>query len=312
LPDLEIIKDIIYRTFNENVPIAERFPTGNCHFVFDVITESRRNVVVRIAKPENRNFLESAVFWNKLLYQKGVPVPEILAADLTSTDFPYIILERLKGKDLGLIYPQLSKFEKQSLARELAKIQRLVATLPRANSFGFLGNYETISFCRTWTGVLQNSLERSRGRIKSGGIFQTAAVDRVEEKLSKYEGYFSQIEPVAFLDDITTKNVIVNDGKLSGVVDTDWVCFGDSLFTIALTRMSLLLSNYETDYIEFWCNEANLNAERRRVLDYYTAIFCVDFMGEIGQVFNKEKPLVMDNKKTQRLRTILGNLLASI
>ncbi len=148
--------------------------------------------------------------------------------------------------------------------------------------------------------------------MKSGGVFETKTVAKVEERLYKFENYFSQIRPVAFLDDITTKNVIVHKGKLSGIVDVDWVCFGDSLLTVALARMSLLLSNYDLDYIGFWCDEINLKDGQKQILDFYTALFCVDFMSEIGQVFNKEKPLAIDSEKHRKLHSILENLLASI
>jgi aminoglycoside phosphotransferase (APT) family kinase protein len=312
LPQSENIQEIIRQNFKENALKIDRFPMGNCHFVFDVITESGKNLVARIARPENKNLLENAIFWNGLLKPKGVPLPEILAFELNSTNFPYLILERLKGTDLNEVYPQLSKLEKNLLATELVKVQNNVRTLPPAKGFGFLGNYETDSYCRTWSEVLRNSLARSRNRMKSGGVFETKVLDRVEERFYKFEDYLSQIRPVAFLDDITTKNVIVHNGKLSGIVDVDWVCFGDSLLTVALARMSLLLSNYDLDYIEFWCNEINLKVEQKQILDFYTALFCVDFMGEIGQVFNKEKPLKIDSEKHRKLHSILVNLLDSI
>jgi Phosphotransferase enzyme family len=311
-PKREDVEEIIRRIFDENAAVIERFPTGNCHFVFDVRTQNARKFVVRISKPENRDFLRNAIYWNKLLRPKGVPLAEILASDLDEPDFPFIILERLEGKDLGLIYKQLTKAEKKSLVIQLSKIQEITATLPKANNFGFVGNYETDTFCQTWTDVLRKSLDRSRQRIKQIGLFEAEAVGQVEGKIAGFESYFSQIEPIAFLDDITTKNVIVNDGKLSGIVDVDCVCFGDNLFTVALTRMSLLSTNDDLDYIEFWCDEMNLSAQRKKVLDFYTALFCVDFMSEIGHAFNKEKPLQIDEERFARLHSILDNLLKSI
>ncbi len=74
LPDAENVKAIIQHTFKETVDNIERFSMGNCHFVFDVITESQRNVVVRIAQPENKNLLENSIFWSDLLKPKGVPL----------------------------------------------------------------------------------------------------------------------------------------------------------------------------------------------------------------------------------------------
>ncbi len=312
IPKNKDVAEIVKRNFGENAVKIERFLTGSCHFVFDVETDGERKFAVRVSKPENQNFLKNAIYWSELLRPKGVPLPEILAFDFSEGNFPYIVLERLKGKDLGLVYKQLKKSEKKSLAIQLTKIQNITATLPRAKSFGFVENYEADSFCRNWTDVLQKSLDRSRKRIEAGGVFNVKAVDKVEEKLVRFENYFSQIEPLGFLDDITTKNVIVNDGKLSGIVDVDNVCFGDNLLTIALTRMSLLSTNDDLDYIEFWTSEVDFNAERKRVLDFYTALFCVDFMSEIGQIFNKEMPLQINEEKFARLHSILEHLLARI
>lgn len=93
---------------------------------------------------------------------------------------------------------------------------------------------------------------------------------------------------MCFLDDTTTKNVLIDQGQLSGIVDVDTVCFGDPLLTPALTQMALLKSAFDTDYISFWAEALLLNLGGRRHLALYTAIFCVIFLSELGQQFNKE------------------------
>jgi aminoglycoside phosphotransferase len=309
--DFEIISRIVSDKLSEKVISAERFSTGYQHFVFDVQTERGTNAVVRISKPEHRHLAESALFWNETLRPKGVPLPEILAADLTA-EFPFLILERLAGKDLWLVYRELSKSEKKALAHEMVRLQAIAAGLPKAKSFGYLETYESESGCPTWFDVLLKYLERSRGRIRKNGYFGTEIVDRVENKARNYMDYFARIEPVAFFDDITTKNVIVNDGKLSGIVDVDWMCFGDNLETIALTNTALLSEDCETDYIEFWCEASKLDAVQRKVLNLYSAMTCVDFLSEIGQTFNKDTPIYFDEKKVKRLFEILDNLLAKV
>lgn len=174
--------------------------------------------------------------------------------------------------------------------------------------FGFALNYDWPFLQRTWTDVLFASLERSRNRISGIGIFDSSYVDRVQAKIAQFEDYLSDIRSVAFLDDTTTKNVIVHNGRLSGIVDVDGICFGDPIFPIALTRMSLLNSGYDLDYIEIWCDLIGMTAERRRILDLYTTIFCVDFMSEIGQSFNKDAPPAIDPEKVQHLKDCFENL----
>jgi hypothetical protein len=55
-----------------------------------------------------------------------------------------------------------------------------------------------------------------------------------------------------------------------------------------------------------------LDDERRKMLNLYAAMCCVDFMSEIGQVFNKDAPLEADEKKIENFFEILENLLAQV
>jgi hypothetical protein len=91
----------------------------------------------------------------------------------------------------------------------------------------------------------------------------------------------ARIPSHAFLDDTTTKHVIVDAGKLSGIVDVDVVCFGDPLFTTVLAQMALLNKGHDLDYIVFWSDL-------------------------------KEQPELIDHRAVMRLTGILDNLLASL
>jgi hypothetical protein len=81
---------------------------------------------------------------------------------------------------------------------------------------------------------------------------------------------------------------------------------------VGLTNMALLSPGYATDYIEFWCEELNLDETKRQVLRVYTALFCVIFMGEIGQRFNRDEPIAADPVLVERYKTILDDLLTGL
>ncbi len=314
LPDEQQVAGIVQKSIGESLLTVHRFSAGACHFVYDVVTETHQNFVVRIAKPANKEFMAGALYWHRLLKPKGVPLANILYSDIeaVTSPFPYMIIERLAGEDLGIVYPQLSKDEKKVLADEVSRIQRIAGTLPFGQGYGFVRSYESDSFMASWVDVLDSSLARSRKRIQAIGAVNACHVDRVAERIAKHEGYFSQVQPQCFLDDTTTRNVIVSGGKLSGIVDVDFVCFGDNLFPIALTRMSLLNAGFDLDYIDFWCDAANVTEEQRAVLQFYTALFCVDFMGEIGQTFNRECAQFIRAEDIERLIDILDVLLNQI
>jgi aminoglycoside phosphotransferase len=113
----------------------------------------------------------------------------------------------------------------------------------------------------------------------------------------------------AVVDDATTKNVIVADGRHSGIVDVDCLCYGDRLFPIALTRASLRNLGHEPDYADVWLDLLRPTERERAAVALYTALFCAMLLGEVGQAFNRaaEAP---DPERIARLRGILDDELA--
>lgn len=79
-PDKNYVAEITRQVFDESVTNVERFTTGLCHFVYDVVTESEKNFVVRIARPENRAMRAGALYWYQMLKPQGVALPEIIYA----------------------------------------------------------------------------------------------------------------------------------------------------------------------------------------------------------------------------------------
>lgn len=296
----------------DDVKSVERFSTGLGSYVYDVTSVNGKKFVVRMTRPEHREILVGAVYWSELLRPKGVPLPQILHNDIDActTPFPALLLERLPGADLWHVYSDLSAEQKKTLAGEIVLIQRKVGALPPGDGFGDVLSCDGPFPCRSWSEVVHALLERSRLRINEVGIVDPRHVDRVRDALPPFEGYFSRVQSRAFLDDTTTKNVIVHEGRLSGIVDVDWVCFGDPLFTVALTRMSLLNLNHDLDYIDFWCEHLKLGKAERAALDFYTCLFCVDFLSELGQSFNRDETEPVDLDAIAHLTDILDGLLS--
>lgn len=93
--------------------------------------------------------------------------------------------------------------------------------------------------------------------------------------------YLEDIEPVCFLDDLTTKNVMVHNGALTGVVDFDCVCYGDPMFQVGLTAASVA-AGY-TSRCRFYIDElirfSRPSAKERVMIELYQAVFLVNFLG---------------------------------
>lgn len=290
---------------------VRRFGAGICHYVYDVVTEDGRRVVARLANDETRDILAGGVYWHERLREVGTPIPALLASDLTPTRaFPYMLLERLPGDDLGAVYDRLSRDQRHALAAEIVALQRSVARMPSARGFGFARSYDDPTLLPSWQDVLTADLERSRQRIAAVGAVSLRHIERVGERVIAISDYLRAVEPTPFLDDTTTKNVIVWRGGLSGVVDTDYVCFGDPLFTLALTRVALLAHHMDVDYADHWQTLLALDAARERALAVYVAVFLVGFMSELGQRFNQERPQPIDEAYLAHLERLLDATLA--
>ncbi len=287
--------------------VIERFPTGLCHHVFSAESAGADEIVIRISAPEIREYFEGSVFWHDRLKAAGVPLPRLLKVGSVE-DVSFVILERLRGEDLGTAYEKLKPGERRAIAFSVASIEDCAAALPMAAGFGHAFSYEDRELKRSWEDVLQGALQRARSWIESVGRASPAHVDSVERKLSGWRSYFSEVKPRAFLDDLTTKNVLVNGGEVTGVVDCDQVCFGDRLYVLGLTRMSLLDMGAETDYIEAWCDAWQLSDVEKKITSVYSAVFCVTFIGELGQPFNGQgRPF--DERKYRQYEDLLDTLL---
>ena len=64
----------------------------------------------------------------------------------------------------------------------------------------------------------------------------------------------------------------------------------------------------DVDYVEHWMNLLGLDKQLRQVVDAYTLLFCVDFMSELGQRFNKEERPEIDVEKFTRLKSVFETL----
>jgi aminoglycoside phosphotransferase len=79
---------------------VSRFTTGARHYVYEAKFASRQPVVVRIGSATAHSEIGGAIYLSELLRPRGVPLPAILAEDVQS-GFPWLVLERLPGTDLG-------------------------------------------------------------------------------------------------------------------------------------------------------------------------------------------------------------------
>lgn len=261
---------------------VRRFTTGSSFYVYELVHE-HSDAVIRIGKPEQREALIEGLKLNATLRPIGVPLPAILV-DGTQAVLPYFIMQRLAGTDLGDVIAELSGDQRVAIAQAVATAQLAAASLGPGRGYGFAPDGASAPY-GSWTDVITASIERSRRRIAANGLFSASIADPLRHRLDALRSTLGAIPPTPFLHDTTTKNVIIApDGKFSGIVDVDDLCFGDSRFAAALTHAAITAFGGPLDYVQPWLQRMGQSADDS--FRFYVAVFLLDFLGEQGMAFN--------------------------
>ncbi len=292
VPQEELVKQIYVCHFGVAPQTVERCAVGQGNYVY-AVKDEKSAYIMRLSP--KRDAYEETVYWLERLSALDIPIPRVLGRG-RHEGFSYLILTYFEGADLGEAYPMLASAEKRQIAVELVAIQKKVALLPIETDSGF-----------SWVQTLHALLDRARTRILQNGYFDVEKVDRLRDELQKSEAYFAAIKPTPYLNDISTKNLLICHGKISGIVDIDEMGLGDPLDYVALTYMALLNYGYDTDYVEFVLDEMKLRAEEKRAFLFYVLLYCVDFMGERGMCF-MDKQIEVSPQVIDRLNDIYDRL----
>lgn len=309
--DSKNINEIILPFIQENYKIwiysVERFETWLCHYVYDVILENWNNIVFRISSNENKKLLEWMIFWHKYLSELKIKIPNILHIELDCDKYflPFIILERLKWDDLWNVFNKLSDNNLKNIAEEISNIQNKISNLNIEWNWFWFARFPNDSNLKiSWKDLLLSDLDKAKKWINENKIFSEDYVVKVKEKIKKYNSYISQVKPKPFLDDITTKNVIINNWVFNWIVDFDQVCFWDKLYNIALIKMALLKQDNSLNYVSYLIENLKLSQIEIKIIDLYLLIFCVTFMWEKWKKFNKEIAWEINKNEINKLKNI--------
>src|SRR5580693_9092774 len=122
LPTCYEVGRMLSAGIGEHLALCTRFPTGLCHFVFDVVAESGKRFVVRVASAGNEERIDGSVYWSALLRPIGIPLPEMLHRGVFAGRH-FTILERFPGTDLGNVVADLTTAERRAIASAVVGLQ---------------------------------------------------------------------------------------------------------------------------------------------------------------------------------------------
>ena len=288
----QAIADIFQASLNLKPESFKRCAVGIGNEVYIVECDNEK-YIFRCSTEENA--YAETIHWLTELSVLNIPIPKVLTHG-SYEDYQYLILDFIPGEDIGLVYATLTTAEKKQIAKDVMEIQKKVARLQLPEDASW-----------SWVDFVNEMLDRAADRISQNGYFDIGKVTRIKDEMTALDGYFSKVKPVAYLDDISTKNLLIHNGKLSGVIDIDWMGVGDNLTFIAMTYVALRNMDCETDYVDYLLEERGCTEEERKAFLFYGLMFCVDFMGERGMQFG-DKTIEVNDTVIDRLNRIYEEL----
>jgi len=294
-PDETIAASVVTSMTNEKVISSTRMTTGDQYFVFAVKTE-KSEYVIRMTNSEHKDKFISAIYWQEKLIPLGIPLAKFIQSDLDGkhSPFPALLMMRLPGDDLCNIYSSLTSSDKKNLAREMVKIQSATSTLPDGLSYGIAASLIQVTGDKSWYDFLMNRLQFFTQCIKENAIFDENLVAEVISIAKTMEEELRAIPARPFLWDASERNVIIHQGKISGIVDVDDMCFGDPLFVLALTYTALENEGHDTLYTDYWADALQLDKNAKRRLAFYRLFYAVTFMRKHSMTTTNRQKVIFD------------------
>jgi len=236
----------------------------------------------------------------------GLPVPNVLASGATAAQGSFIILEWVPGQDLQYELASMSAQQMTRIAETVSDYQKRVASLPESRGFGWapIRRHATAA---QWTEIfgLPSSEEPPD---------DAPALEHVRARLRalrrSVEPYFASLRPTCFLDDMTVKNVLVEHGDLQGIIDVDFVCYGDPLMTIGTTLAHIAADVGEAGrfYGEELLRCAAPSRDAQRAIYFYSSLWMTGFLAAAEAAGQAQRAAELLQATDAMLRTAEADL----
>jgi aminoglycoside phosphotransferase (APT) family kinase protein len=273
------IKLLTVQQFGAPPDTIERMTFGHCNVVYEVGVKGKSFI---IRTNEDASVLEGTVHNLRTLAALGLPVPEVVSVDISRErcPFAYMILPKIPGRDLRYELPGMTKAQMTAVAKQIVHFQLQANKLPAGAGYGWVPVGQAAPF-HSWLDVITEHTGKHLHHLQPEFSERDLAV--ILQGIERIKPYLLQVPPQCFLDDMTIKNVIVQAGELQGIIDFDWVCYGDSLYWIGLTQTAILCDiGPESEamfYVEELCRLSGTDAKQRRLIDFYSVLHGLQFLG---------------------------------
>jgi aminoglycoside phosphotransferase (APT) family kinase protein len=305
---LELVKSIIIKETKQEPIEIKRMVIGICNEVYSVIIPSKKVVVRMNTEAKQLNGTERNI---KLLSSLGIKVPEVIASDYSKSDCPmaYQVLSFIDGQDLGQVIESMTDEQLIDLAKEIANIFNKLATIPTNGRFGWVGADES-GLVDSWAEIMKQ--DKIEERNNQTGIVGNELVAKEKELFEKYKPYFNSVKSTLYYDDISSKNVMIHDGKFAGLIDLDTVIYGDPLEAVGAIKTCWYGTHHGEVYTNAVERELGLNEEQKNIVTVYALFNRILWLSEKGVKFNENTSTDIDEEAVKSDRESIDKLFLEL
>ena len=305
-----VIFQIMQKEFATVPGRIERMTNGICNEVY-LVESGGREVIVRL-HTEPRYLLGSHNHI-PLFKSKGIPVPDILAEDYSKSVIPfaYQVQSKIDGRDIKDVIGTLSDDELRAVGAEIANVFRQLSGAANNGKFGVLWGDDK-DLVDSWSAEVARVTKIVIGWGTKTGVLDAELEEILRFINSEYTGYFDSVRPYTYFGDIAGKNVLINEGRFSGLVDLDSLAQGDPLEAIGRIKASWYGTHYGGVYANAIMDELNLAPAQRKIVTMYAVLNRTFWTLENGVRFNKNTSGRIDREKMNEDKAAVRAMFAEL
>jgi len=303
----KMISKIIFIHFQQSPVFIKRMVIGICNEVYKI---GLRNKVVIARLSSLDKFLMGSHDHIPKFKTLGIHVPDIIAEDYSRNAIPlaYQIQSKIEGHDLGEVIETLTDKQLNSLAKEVAHIFIKVKTIPSSEKYGVVWGGGDNEFSDSWTERMHIWIEESKQRGLKTGVMDSEVETLANKLYARYKSYFDSITPVTYYGDICSKNIMIQNGAFSGLVDLDGLTQGDPLEAIGRIKLSWYGTRHGELYSTRIMDELGLDAAQRKFVTMYALLNKISWSCENGIQFNQNTTARVDLEKAKQDKQVIEML----
>lgn len=287
-----------------------RMTIGMCNEVYELKYESA-SFILRMN--QEKEWIYGTHKFLPLFQKLQIKTPKLIAEDYTKTEFPfcYQIQNKLKGKDLGLVIDKLSSSNLKQIAKEISDIFDKFNTLPETEGFGLLTGMREEKRENLLDGI-ENQRTTILQRNQSSNVIDAEILEIYNEILDSYKNYFLSVKSKLYYDDICSKNVMIHNGRFTGLVDLDFLIKGDYLEAIGRMIASWHGEVAGERYIEEIIKLQTLDEFQKKIIRVYAIMNLMLWTSEEGIRFNGNSTGEVNWENVAKKKNKIMNLYSSI